>query len=322
MGGAMADFSTSDAIGAGFGLIARRPLSVLAWGLIYFILAGLPALAMFAWVGPDYFNFIREAMQGALHPGDAQALQAAMAPTQMKLSLIQPLLFVGSLLARAILAAAVLRAVLEPGAKSFASVRLGAQELWLALLFLVMMILFIILIVALAIFGLLAGFAIGAGMNAAHAQPGWIALCVIVLGLVAIALVIWIAVRFSMAAPMTFADREFRLFESWTLTKGKAWRLFLLGLLLALIMVALVLVIEGTILAAALISIGPGLFDGGRMMAFFQQPPDVLFRTLAPWMVGLSLVGAFLAGAFGAISIAPWAVAYRELTAGRGGRAA
>ena len=40
----MSGFSSGDAVGSGFGLISRRPLSVSAWAVVYLVLVVVPAL--------------------------------------------------------------------------------------------------------------------------------------------------------------------------------------------------------------------------------------------------------------------------------------
>ena len=180
----MATFSIGDAIGSGFGLIRRRPLSVWAWGLTYLILAGLPAMAMFGWMAPDYFSFLHRVLStpaGAGEPPDP----ALFMPMQMKAMMLQPVMFVGSLVGRAVLVAAVFRAVLEPRNKAFASMRLGAQELWLGLLMLAIGILAVVLIVVVAIVAVAIGLGGAAGLKAAQVGTGWIGFGAVVLGLVA-----------------------------------------------------------------------------------------------------------------------------------------
>ena len=147
----------------------------------------------------------------------------------------------GGLFAWAILSAAVYRSVLEPENKSFASLRLGAQELWLALLFVVLTIL---LAIAYVLIWVVAAILIVLAAVAGHAmsQPlgGLVAgLLIVAICIGAIAAFLWICVRFSLAGPLTFKERQFRLFESWTLTKGHAWKLFGLALLIILIVIAL-----------------------------------------------------------------------------------
>ena len=54
----MSDFSIGDAVGSGFGVISRRPLSVLAWSLVYLLLVGAPQTAHMAEIQPALTAFI------------------------------------------------------------------------------------------------------------------------------------------------------------------------------------------------------------------------------------------------------------------------
>jgi hypothetical protein len=55
----MSDFSIGDAVGSGFGVISRRPLSVLAWAAVYLVLAILGLAGGAATHGAIGFNPLR-----------------------------------------------------------------------------------------------------------------------------------------------------------------------------------------------------------------------------------------------------------------------
>lgn len=313
----MSDFSSGDAVGSGFGLISRRPLSVLAWAIVYLVLAVVPALVQFAAIRPVW-TVMMQRMFAHLHAGgppdfsDLQSynLQMAHAGGLMWLSLF------GSLIAWAILSAAVYRSVLEPENKSFASLRLGAQELWLALLFVVLTIL---LAIAYVLIWVVAAILIVLAALAGHAmsQPlgGLVAgLLIVAICIGAIAAFLWICVRFSLAGPLTFKERQFRLFKSWTLTKGHAWKLFGLGLLIILIVFALGLVVMAVQGAVFLGVVGANGFDPARLADMFAS--GGWWRPFSPWFVAAVVIRAVLGTAFVAIMVAPWATAFRELGGG------
>lgn len=307
----MATFSISDALGAGFDLVRRRPASVLVWGLAYFALAVLPSMGLMALVGEDVFEFFRRAMSS---PEAAPDLQTMMR-LNGAMAMYQPLAFLTAIAARAMLTAAVLRAVLEPQNRGFFYLRLGKDELWQALVYLCLCVLFIIAVLV----ALLAGGALGAvaWLVGALAPSPWsegIQAVGVLLAVLAVVVVLaWIALRLSLAAPMTFADRTFRLFESWTLTRGQAWRLFGLAIVLGLVILALELVILALFWMLVLGLGFSGGFDPGRIEAFFQQPVETWVAALVPAVAVVALLGSLLTGALYAILTAPWAVAYRQL---------
>jgi hypothetical protein len=318
----MATFSIGDALGSGFKVIGKRPLSVLAWGLAYLLLALLPMWAVIVWIAPDFFDVFHDAIaQGRV--GRAAAATAELPPgfmqMQAKMMMLQPVMLLSTIVGRTVLMAAVFRAVLEPQNRSFAGLRLGAQELWLALLNLAAGILAVILILVIAVAGALVGLGLGAALRAANVDTPWLVLCEVAVGVVAVAVLLWVVLRFSLAGPMTFADREFRLFESWPVTKGQTLKLFGLVLLLILLMFAVEMVVGGVFFAVVLAGVGGSLasFDHAHMQAFFMRPPQVWLQTLWPWIAVLAVVGSFLLAAVSAIFLAPWADVYRQLTSSR-----
>lgn len=307
----MATFSISDAVGAGFDVIRRRPLSILAWGLAYFALAVLPSLGLMALVGEDMIAFFSDAMRNPAAEPDLEA----MVRLNGTMTVYQPVAFLTAIAARAVLTAAVFRAVLEPQNRGFFYLRLGKDELWQALIYLCLCVLFFI-VAMLVLFG---GGALGAAawFIGSLAPAPWSGViqgigiaAVVVAAVVAFA---WVALRLSLAAPMSFADRTFRLFESWTLTRGQTWRLFGLALLVGLVTLAVELVIAALFWAAFLGFGFSGGFDPQRIEAFFQQPVETWVAALAPVVMVIAVVGSLLTGALYAIMTAPWAVAYRQL---------
>lgn len=312
----MSDFSIGDAVGSGFGVISRRPLSVLAWAVVYLLLVEIPRTAHMAEVLPSVRTFL-DAMHARFASGARLDLSAYRSFSGQ---IFHPsgwlgLSMLGHLLASAILAAAIYRAVLEPDKKGFASLRLGAQELWLVLLNIVACIVLFVAAIAIGIgAGLLDGvLALATQAMSRPANALLFGLLAVLIALGAIAVFLWICIRLSLAGPLTFKERQFRLFESWTLTKGHSWKLFGLALLLVLVFVGLeiVLAILGLAGGAAThgaIGLNPlrahEILDGGRWW-----PPS-------PWVsVGL-VIQAIVAAGLMTIFIAPWATAFREFGGG------
>ena len=304
----MANFSVSDAVGAGFKLIGQRPVSVFVWGLFVVVLGVLPALGMVSSMMGPMMDFAREAQ---LHPG-AQPSGEAFSRTYMHLMFMNPLIRLLSMAVKVMVAAAVFRAVLEPKRKAFAYLRVSMQEVWMLLVQIVKAILIGVGVV---------GYAIAAGLiiaAVAHfvSRPaaGIVAVIAVIICLVG---VIWVALRLSLATVLSFEERGFRLFESWRVTRGHAFSLLLVALLLFIILILLELVLM------AVIGIPMMMFTGQHMathaanheaiLAFLKQPPQVILQSVGPVMAVGVLIGSYVIGAVSAIVYAPWAAAYRML---------
>jgi hypothetical protein len=200
---------------------------------------------------------------------------------------------------------AVIRAVLEPDNHAFAYLRLGSQELWLMAVNFVLFLLYFVFVIAcsivLGILSVLTGGNLGArGI-------------VTFLGTIAIyGLVIWIWLRLSMAPSMVFADRQFRLFESWAMTRGHAGQLFLVGLLVFVIafVLEIVCVVLGLIFGAgAFAQIGQTM----RNPDFASMAPAAILAAFGPVLLVFGLLYAIATMVMVPVMFAPWPFAYRQL---------
>lgn len=310
----MARFAVGEAATSGFGVIVRHPLAVVGWALAFVVGLIIPALAGLFWLGPEFARLIQLAMSqtaGATDPGMFDDFMRA----QSSVTTLNLLYWLWSSFVRAVLCAAVFRAVLMPEASAWAFLRIGGRELWLTLLFVVEQVLamIVVFIIALLIVILAAIVAVGAG------DQGQTAAIAVAASASAIAagVLIWVALRLSLAAPMTFADAQFRLFESWTLTQGQGWRL--LGM--AALVVILILLLEILVLAAAfgaIVAAGGSLeaIQGpGALEAFISRPLIALLGDLWPWLLGLGALSAVFSAVLQTVFWAPWAWAYKALTA-------
>lgn len=308
----MADFSIGKAFDGGFTLATKKPLTVLIWGLLRLALTLLPALLILSMAAPAFMAAARQAGE-TTDPKAAQELFSSIWAIQA----IQPVLYLGGIVSVALIGAAALRALFEPEDDSRFYLRLGARELWFGLVYVVLMILLTML--ALAAFLLLA---LVAGVTAAviattrgHLafEPWMIPLILAACVALGVA-TLWVWLRLSMALPMTFRDRTFRLFESWSLTRGHAWRLFLLGLLLLLVFLGIEI--------AAVVAVGAFAsvlaLAGAAAMGF-----DTLSqRSFGDWAWVIVLVAAaaipvfaYLGGFAYALFLGGWGSAFRQLTA-------
>lgn len=295
----MANFSVRRAIGAGFGLILRRPGTVLLWSLVYALVLGGPSVALMVFMGPDYVEFLRSLIesQGRTDPGTINAFNAKFAG----LGNLNLLL---NLAGSAVLYTAVFRSVLRPSESRFGYLRVGLEEL-------IQGVLFVILYIGFAISMMLGMFVvmIPVGITAAMGSPGVSAVLGVVLVLALTGALLWAFSRLAMAMPMSMAERKFRLFEAWTFTKGKS--ISLVALIFSLILIAL-------IFAAAIYGLFGGMIwakaaAGGDVMGFFSRPFTEIWRDLGPLAVAYLIVMGLLSGPMMALFGAPWADAYRQM---------
>ncbi|MGZ8408089.1 MAG: hypothetical protein ACXWVJ_08685, partial [Caulobacteraceae bacterium] len=277
----MAGFSIGDAGTAGFRLVFKKPLTVFVWGLVYLLIAVVPSLLLLGSAGPDLMEMIRQAQAGA-DPKDMEGMINGMASMQA----MQPVGWLTKIVASALVTAAIFRAVMEPSNKGAFYLRLGSQEMWQGLVQLCLGVFLAILIIGVILaFAVVGGVAVGASAAASGGleyQP-WMVPAGVVAGLVLLAVIIWLCLRFSMALPMTFADRTFRLFESWSFTKGRTGSLFLTGLLV----IALVIVTE-IVMALILGVLLVGGIAGAGAMTNLEQ---IFERPSAEWLPALGIAG-------------------------------
>jgi len=305
----MSSFSITESAFSGLRLLGRRPLAALVWSAIYIVVFG----AIVALFGGAIVNFVSAIAQHGGKPDPAAVIGMIGSVGGFYV-----LLVIGSVVINGVISCAVYRAELHPDESRFFYMRFGAAEGWLMLvsfvrgllIFLVQMVFLIpITIVTVAV---AAAGAAASGHAAGGAAAGAAMLIGGVLRLAMYGVLIWLYLRFSLAGPMTFVDRQFRLFESWTLTKGQGWRLFAVGLLIGVVGFGLYFILSIVGFAGGFALWGsfphPATAD-----AFFSQPPAQIMRVLAPfleWAVVLLFVGGVV---MLPVSLAPWAHILRRL---------
>jgi membrane-anchored glycerophosphoryl diester phosphodiesterase (GDPDase) len=147
------------------------------------------------------------------------------------------------------------------------------------------------------------------GAFAAASGQGWLWLVVVLLSLGTCALLIWLAVRLSLAVPITFAERRIALFDSFALTKGRTMPL--LGMaIIVFIMTMLVGLLSSIIAMPITLMSGGGLeslaaFEGQTTMSILQQAGPMI----AAWVVLNALFSALQL----AVMYAPFSAAYRDI---------
>ena len=293
----MGEISIGRALGAGFSLIRRHVGAFIVWIGVYILVGVLPQFGIMALMIPNYEKLVQGVGAGPGHTLDPQLMQ-----TQMQMAQIGPLSWLASIVVQTLLLSAAYRAVLFPQDKAFFYLRLGVRELWLALVCFVLLIGFVVVM-----FLVMFPVALLGGILAAVGGPAAGALLSFATITVGFAVMIWLALRMSLAPPMTFAERNFRLFESWQATRGHAGKMF--GV--AAVIVAMLFAVEIAVMLIALSAAGgptalASLFKTGA------NPAEIMARML-PIAAVAGLVLSPLAVAFYALFGGAWAQMYRDL---------
>ncbi len=310
----MAQIDIADAAMAGVRLTTKKPLTVLAWGALSVAYIAL-LVALF---GAGIVNAISNV---------AKSGSASPAP-EMILAMIGSLfgfiglLFLGMVVIGTVVIAAALRAELEPEKSAFGYLRLGGQEMWVlganVVLFIVFAAVGFVLGIPLAIVTAALGLSAAAGGGFPQNPGGMVQamsgmIGIRLLGQLAIqVVVVWLWCRLGPGVVMTFKERQFRLFESWNLTKGHAWRIFLSMLLVWLIMMAILFVAYIIIIAVAVGTIAtvPGISDP---TTFFARPPSEWISIFGPTAFVVGLVMVVMIGVSVALRWAALANIYKQL---------
>lgn len=288
-------FSATDAVFEGFRVVRRQPLTLVWWSLFYM---AVMALAM-AVVGGSLLQLV----------GAAETLEAAGTPSPedfMPLLQIYMSIFVVvlplSLAAAAVVYTAVSRAVLRPSEGRFGYMRFGMDELRVLAVTVVLGLLFMAL--AGTMFTLVG--VIG-GMATALEAP-WLWLVAVLAGLAALAALIWLAVRLSLAVPITVGERRIALFDSFRLTKGRFWPL--LGMAVLAGVLSLVVGLLGSLVMTPFQLLTGGLTD---LASLEGADPVTLLQAGWPvilvWIVTNAIVSALQV----AVVYAPFSAAYRDI---------
>jgi hypothetical protein len=295
----MAELSIGDAVGAGFGLIRRRPATVLLWGFVQTLFVAITAVGL----APSYVDmfgqFARSAAAGQPPTPDIAGM--------MQLQGLVWLFNIVNAVVLTILYCGVFRSLIQPEQGRFGYLRLGRTEL---ILFLLLVGLYIGFMIVLVIAMIPAAIVVGV-LVAMHATTAAV-IAGLVLGAAALWAIVYVSLRLSMIGPTTVDGGELRLREAWAMTKGQTWRLFLMMLCVFLILLAAELVL---LLIAMLVFAGAvgGMAAGSQALLAMMQQPAALVARLAPLLVigGLAVIPLY--GALLAIIAAPWAKAYLDL---------
>ena len=293
----MATFNVEDAAFTGVGLLVRRPGAAIAWALVWAMLVAIVAMP-FAGTLTAYVT-IAVRTQG--RPAASDIL-----PLAPQLGAFFLLMGLAGLVVGAVISCAVYRAVLEPENSNFAYLRLGDEEIRVMVVnFIRGLLLFGInftLSITLALLLVLANSAGPATTGLVRVVGEGIVLCIL----------FWVQLRLSLAGPMTYRERRFRLFESWTLTRGLTWRLVAVGLILVVIGIVVYLGVVSLGIAGSL-AMWNSTPRPADLQVLLSQAPAQWIGPLAPFIALIGLMVLIAGALLTPIGLAPWPHIYRAL---------
>lgn len=308
----MKRFSIGTSIGDGFGLVTGRPLSVFVWGLL--VLA--PTFGSVALIFPMMGDIFANMPAAGAEPEGYSPFNDQTFAGMMQFQLASALLNVGHLAIIAIVYTAIFRAVLRPAERGFFSLRVGMDELRVAVVGLVIGVVLYIAMIVLALVGAALVFALWSSDPVAGvwALGGY--------GLLVLLGICWVMARVSMMAPASVLYRDFAFTQGWRLAAGKAWPLF--GMMLLILL--MILVIEMVLVLIGVAGLSGVWAASGMVWAAEANPFPGLNDWLVAnwyWVVIGAVVLSFFYGMVLTLAVGPFASACRQLAeSGEGGDAA
>jgi hypothetical protein len=291
-------FSAGEAAFEGFRVVRRSPMSLVFWSLAYLLFMAL----MFAAIGGPLIGIMAEAQR--IGESGAAATPEDLAPLMTAYMSVLPLLIPISLFFSAILAAAVARAVLRPEQKAFGYLRMGMDEVRVAV---VTFVLGVLALVAYMILALVAGVIGGVGAAAMGGEGAAILPGVIAMLVVAVVM-IWLFARFSLAVPITVAEKRMAIFDSFKMTKGRT--LPIIGMAIVAWVMAMVVALLGFLVCLPIVLAVGGF---GRLTEMEGASSMEIAQAFGPVLLVFLVVQALLASLQLAVLYAPFAAAYRDI---------
>ncbi len=302
----MAEFSATDAAFTGFRIVRERPLAAAVWASLQVVMGLFIGALMVQTAGPALMA-IRDNGLAPKDPAVTLGILRQLLPMYSGL-------LVYSLIFYPILYAAMSRVVLRPADDRFGYLRLGRDELrQLGLMLLILVLAFIFYVLSLLVLLIVVVIGVVAGGGAhAGAPPSAAAILVSLLG-VAGFLCGWIylAVRLSLASPLTFATGRVDLFGSWALTRRHFWPMF--GAYLLAFTLACVVYLLGYAVILAIVAVTGGGAAGLQDMAH----PDLgsMRAFLTPVRLLQTVLSSALAALILPVLLTPAAAIYQSLAA-------
>lgn len=286
-------FSATDAAFEGFRVVRRNPMALVFWALFYaVIMAGA-----FALMGPSLISMV--AATERLEQSGATPTPEDFLPVLQMMGVIFAVLMPISLVASAMIYAAIARSVLQPARGAWGYLRLGADEMRVLAVSLVLTLMF----TALIAFSWALIFGVGALAASQNAPALW--LVAVLLFFVTTAATVWLAIRLSLAIPITVAEHRIALFDSFGLTRGRFWSLLGMAVIAALLSIVVGVLASIVSLPIQLMSGGIETLAGAEGLAPMQILTDYW-----PAITAYVVINAVLSALQVAVVYAPFSAAY------------
>ena len=272
--------SAGSVIEGGMRLVREQPMAVATWGLIYLLLT----------IGMTF------AMRPYLDPQAMAAGGAGFLGPMLLLQLVALIVYI-------VLMTAAMRAVLRPREGGFAFLGFGMDELRVIGVTLILGIAFYvgIAIVAVGMVMVILAVSSSGGDEA-------VAIAVIAILFLMLPVLIWLAVRLSLATPLTLLRGKIILGESWRLTKGHFWSLFggYLVIFVMILFLALLagLATNGSYFASLIGSMGDPRATEAAMQAQLAQLGEINALTMFGWILSSASGALTVALGSGAVATA------------------
>ncbi|PTS89780.1 MULTISPECIES: hypothetical protein [unclassified Caulobacter] len=297
----MSKFSASDAAFVGFRLVREHPRTVAIWAAAMTVLSLSVSALTIQLAGPQLAEFMAMSSETNPEPAAVLGIMKGLAPV-MLLSIVY------SVALYAVMLAAVNRMIQRPADDRSAYLRLGQDEVQQGItLILVNLLLLGLYLCAAVAYGVLLAIGFAAG--------GVVAGLLGLIGFVGLAcLLIYVAVRLSLASAITFDTGKVAVRASWAMTKGHVGGL-LGAYLLSAIMSVIVYLLFMTIIAAVGAIVSGGITGLGGLFE-----PDM--SSLKAFFTPVGLVRAAFAGVVSVLTtlilFSPVPTIYQALKSGRG----
>jgi hypothetical protein len=292
----MAEFSIQDVAFTGFGVVRQHPRALFAWWLFALAFSLLLGAVFVGLAGPDFVKLVAISGQPTADPAQLMALMSRLAPAYVVFVVL-------TLTSNAILSAAMIRAVLRPQDDRYGYLRLGGDELRQLGLLLLTLLVFIGVYLGVAI---VVGIVVGLFLAVTRAGTN---VLLIVLFLSVAAVMLFLAVRLSLAAALTFDTGRINLFGSWGLTRRQFWRLFG-AYLLTFALVAVVYLLSFLLIFAV-----AAILNGGDPTAAWGMSGIGSLRDyFAPARLAQTVLNAGVSALIWPLIFTPSAAIYRALS--------